>query len=72
MIDGDSALLHLGDDRFLERLQSYLDVAPALRDRVHDMKSSFFQSEYSKGLREEWTLPPKRQRENLKLLPVLD
>jgi len=37
VIDGDSALLHLGDDRFLERLQSYLDVAPALRDRVHDM-----------------------------------
>ena len=36
------------------------------------MKSSFFQSEFSKGLREEWTLPPKRQRDNLKLLPVLD
>ena len=36
------------------------------------MKSSFFQSEFDKGLREEWTLPPKRQRENLKLLPVLD
>src|SRR3954465_147657 len=36
------------------------------------MKASFFQAEFSKGLREEWTLPPKRQRENLKLLPVLD
>ena len=36
------------------------------------MKTSFFQSEYQKGLREEWTLPPKRQKENLKLLPVLD
>jgi radical SAM superfamily enzyme YgiQ (UPF0313 family) len=36
------------------------------------MKSSFFQSEFSKGLREEWTLPPKRQRDNLKLLPVLE
>ena len=36
------------------------------------MKSSFFQSEYNKGLREEWTLPPKRQRDNLRLLPVLD
>jgi radical SAM superfamily enzyme YgiQ (UPF0313 family) len=36
------------------------------------MKASFFQSEFDKGLREEWTLPPKRQRENLKLLPVLD
>jgi radical SAM superfamily enzyme YgiQ (UPF0313 family) len=36
------------------------------------MKSSFFHAEFSKGLREEWTLPPKRQRENLKLIPVLD
>jgi radical SAM superfamily enzyme YgiQ (UPF0313 family) len=36
------------------------------------MKRSFFESEFQKALREEWTLPPKRQRENLKLLPVLD
>ena len=35
------------------------------------MKSSFFQTEFQKGLREEWTLPPKRQKENLKFLPVL-
>jgi radical SAM superfamily enzyme YgiQ (UPF0313 family) len=52
------------------------------RDRTNDrvlpwdiidggMKTSFFQSEYQKGLREEWTLPPKRAKENLKLLPVL-
>ncbi|HEU4939419.1 MAG TPA: FtsQ-type POTRA domain-containing protein [Vicinamibacterales bacterium] len=37
LIDGDMALLHLGDDRFLERLQSYVDVAPALRERVQDI-----------------------------------
>ncbi len=37
LIEGDSALLHLGDDRFLERLQSYLDVASALRERVQDI-----------------------------------
>jgi radical SAM superfamily enzyme YgiQ (UPF0313 family) len=35
------------------------------------MKRSFFQSEFQKSLREEWTLPPKRQKENSKLLPVL-
>ena len=35
------------------------------------MKASFFQAEYAKGLREEWTLPPKRQQENAKLLPVI-
>ena len=36
------------------------------------MKTSFFQSEFQKALREEWTLPPKRQKENLKFLPVLN
>ena len=35
------------------------------------MKASFFRSEFDKGLREEWTLPPKRQKENAKFLPVL-
>ena len=35
------------------------------------MKASFFQAEYAKGLREEWTLPPKRQQENANLLPVI-
>jgi radical SAM superfamily enzyme YgiQ (UPF0313 family) len=35
------------------------------------MKATFFQSEYAKALREEWTLPPKRQHENARLLPVI-
>jgi radical SAM superfamily enzyme YgiQ (UPF0313 family) len=35
------------------------------------MKASFYQAEYAKALREEWTLPPKRQRENAKFLPVI-
>ena len=35
------------------------------------MKKSFFQSEYQKALRAEWTLPPKRERENARLLPVI-
>jgi cell division septal protein FtsQ len=34
MLDGDPAQLHVGEDRFLERLQSYVDLAPALRERV--------------------------------------
>jgi radical SAM superfamily enzyme YgiQ (UPF0313 family) len=36
------------------------------------MKAAFFQSEYQKALRAEWTLPPKRQRENISLIPVGD
>jgi radical SAM superfamily enzyme YgiQ (UPF0313 family) len=35
------------------------------------MKASFFHSEYEKALAEEWTLPPKRQKENARLLPVI-
>ena len=37
LLDGDPALLHLGEDRFLERLQSYVDVATAVRERVPDV-----------------------------------
>jgi radical SAM superfamily enzyme YgiQ (UPF0313 family) len=36
------------------------------------MKASFFHAEFDKSLREEWTLPPKRQQENAKLLPVIN
>jgi radical SAM superfamily enzyme YgiQ (UPF0313 family) len=35
------------------------------------MKTTFFRSEYEKSLRAEWTLPPKRQHENTRLLPML-
>jgi radical SAM superfamily enzyme YgiQ (UPF0313 family) len=35
------------------------------------MKASFYRSEYDKAIREEWTLPPKRHQENIKLLPVI-
>ncbi len=35
------------------------------------MKASFFRAEFDRGLREEWTLPPKRQKENSRFLPVL-
>ena len=52
------------------------------RDRTNDaalpwdiidggMKASFFHAEFDKGLREEWTLPPKRQQENARLLPMI-
>ena len=35
------------------------------------LKDHFFRSEFDKALREEWTLPPKRQKDNARLLPVL-
>lgn len=52
------------------------------RDRTHDkvlpwsmidggMKEPFFRAEFEKSTRAEWTLPPKRAKENARLLPVL-
>ena len=52
------------------------------RDRSHDtmlpwdiidggMKDAFFRAEADKAMRAEWTLPPKRQKENARLLTVL-
>jgi radical SAM superfamily enzyme YgiQ (UPF0313 family) len=52
------------------------------RDRSHDAvlpwqiidggaKDAFFRAELDKSTRAEWTLPPKRQRENARLLQVL-
>ena len=37
IVNGDTAVIHLGDDQFLSRLESYLDLATALRDRVADI-----------------------------------
>jgi len=37
LLENDPALLHLGEDKFLERLQAYVDLAPALHDRVPDI-----------------------------------
>jgi len=53
------------------------------RDRSHDavlpwsiidggMKEPFFRAEFEKSARAEWTLPPKRAKENIRLLPVLN
>jgi cell division protein FtsQ len=34
ILDGDPALLHVGKSDFVARLQQYIDLAPALRERV--------------------------------------
>jgi cell division protein FtsQ len=38
LLDDDPASLHVGEDRFRERLQSYTEVAAALRERVPDIE----------------------------------
>ena len=34
ILSGDPAVIYLGDDLFVQRLQQYVDLAPALRERV--------------------------------------
>ena len=37
LLDNDPALLHVGEERFRERLQSYLEIAETLRERIPDI-----------------------------------
>jgi cell division protein FtsQ len=37
LLEGDGAMLYLGEDRFSERLQSYLELGQTVRDRVPDI-----------------------------------
>ena len=37
LLENDSALLHLGEDHFVERLQNYVDLSAALHARVPDI-----------------------------------
>jgi cell division protein FtsQ len=39
ILENDTALVRLGDEQFTDRLQSYLDLAPALRERVPEIDS---------------------------------
>ena len=39
ILDGDPAVIQLGEDQFLARLQSYLDLSSTLRERVADIDS---------------------------------
>ena len=34
ILKGDTALVRIGEDRFADRIQSYIDLKPALQDRV--------------------------------------
>ena len=37
ILSGDPAMIQLGEDQFLARLQTYLELAPTLRERVADI-----------------------------------
>jgi radical SAM superfamily enzyme YgiQ (UPF0313 family) len=61
----------LDADRYLFRDRSQDRVLPwSIIDG--GMKESFFRGEWQKALDAEWTLPPKRQQENTKFLPLIN
>jgi cell division protein FtsQ len=37
ILKGDTAMVRIGDDQFAERLQSYVDLSPALREKVPEI-----------------------------------
>jgi cell division protein FtsQ len=37
LLDGDSALLYLGSEQFVERLRTYLEIRPTLAERMNDV-----------------------------------
>ena len=37
ILEGDTAMLRLGEQDFVERIQGYIDLAPALRERVSEI-----------------------------------
>jgi cell division septal protein FtsQ len=37
LLDDDPALLHVGEEKFRERLQSYLEISDALKQRIPDI-----------------------------------
>jgi cell division protein FtsQ len=37
ILDGDTVVLRLGEENFADRIQAYLDLAPALRERVTEI-----------------------------------
>jgi cell division protein FtsQ len=37
ILSGETAVIHLGDQQFLQRLQAYLELAPSLHERIADI-----------------------------------
>ena len=37
ILSGDPAVIYVGEDQFLQRLQQYVELAPTLRERVPDI-----------------------------------
>ena len=61
LLEGDAALLHLGEDRFLERVQAYLDLSSALRERVRGIDYVDLRFEHRVYVRPTHVVQPPRR-----------
>ena len=65
LLDGDPTLIRLGNERFVERLQSYFELAPALRERVPDIDYvdlRFDERVYVRPARKDGAVAGRRRR----------
>lgn len=61
MLDGDTARLRLGTEHFVERVQEYLDLAPALRERVPEI--DYVDLRFGERLYVRPAGPPQKQKQ---------
>jgi cell division septal protein FtsQ len=61
ILSGDRAVIQLGEERFLARLQAYLELAPALRQRVADI--DYVDLRFDDRIYVRPTKPERKQRE---------
>jgi cell division septal protein FtsQ len=62
ILDGDTTLVRIGDDQFVERLQTYVDLVPALRERVAEIDYVDMRFDERVYVRPQ---PARRQRPNV-------
>ncbi|MGE3274592.1 MAG: cell division protein FtsQ/DivIB [Vicinamibacterales bacterium] len=60
ILEGDTALLRLGDEDFAARLQGYVDLEPALRERVADI--DYVDLRFGERLYVRPAVTPRRKR----------
>jgi cell division protein FtsQ len=70
ILNGDSTVLYLGRDRFLQRIESYLELGPALRERVPAIDYIDLRFDEARGRdRRIYVRPAGAARSSLVVLP---
>jgi cell division protein FtsQ len=69
LLDGDATLIRLGNERFAERLQSYLELSSVLRDRVPEIDYVDLRFDERVYVGPARRLPGGRERKSAKATP---